>query len=188
MTEITYNYLYSDPHWGHKRIIEYCNRPFTDVQHMELELISRYNAMVGSSDSVLFLGDCFFAPFLAAKDIMDKLNGKKYLLKGNHDKFKYSQLLSLGFMEVADKYFKSKLGGISIYYSHYPFSGYSQDTRYEERRPPQDRVIVHGHTHEKTKLTSKGTVHVGVDGWDYGPAPIEEVTKLVQEANKLKYG
>jgi len=188
MTEILYDFLVSDQHFSHRNIISYCARPFTDVSHMERELISRYNAMVGPKDSVLFLGDCFFAPFLVAKEIMDQLPGKKYLLRGNHDKFKYSQLLSMGFMEVHDKYFKATLGGVPIYYSHYPFVGYSQDTRYEGRRPPSDRVIVHGHTHEKTKLTPKGTVHVGVDGWDYGPAPIEEVIKLVQEANRLKYG
>jgi calcineurin-like phosphoesterase family protein len=155
---------------------------------METELIDRYNALVSDSDSVLFLGDCFFAPYLVCKDILGKLKGNKYLLQGNHDKFKPKVYLEMGFLEVYPKYFKSTLGGIPIYYSHYPFSGYSVDKRFEERRPPQDRVIVHGHTHEKCKLTAKNTVHVGVDAWDYGPAPISEVIEIVKQANQVKYG
>jgi calcineurin-like phosphoesterase family protein len=47
-------------------------------------------------------------------------------------------------------------------------------------------VIVHGHTHDKTRLTAKNTVHVGVDGWDYRPARFEEVEPLVEEAYRRK--
>jgi calcineurin-like phosphoesterase family protein len=153
---------------------------------MEEELINRYNALVGPNDKVLFLGDCFFLPFLVAKEITQSLNGQKYLLRGNHDKsFKDAQFKEMGFLDIYPKYFKSSIDGIPVYYSHYPFAGYSQDMRHQDKRPPRNgTVIVHGHTHDTVKLTSKNTVHVGVDAWDYYPAPIEEVTKLVKKAQK----
>jgi len=183
-----FNAYSSDLHVDHHRIIEYNNRPFKDVYHMQEELIKRHNEVVGPDDTILYLGDMFFMKPHAAEKIMTRLNGRKYLLRGNHDKrITDSQFLDIGFEMVFPMYFQAYLGRYPVWYSHYPFKGYSEDKRYEDRRPPKDgTVIVHGHTHDKTRLTSKNTVHVGVDGWDYRPARFEEVEALVAEAYERK--
>jgi calcineurin-like phosphoesterase family protein len=47
-------------------------------------LIHRWNKVVSQNDTVLHLGDfCIQSP---PRDILKKLNGKKLLLRGNHDK------------------------------------------------------------------------------------------------------
>jgi calcineurin-like phosphoesterase family protein len=179
-----YDHLYSDPHFGHFNIIKYCNRPFKDTDHMTEELIRRYNSLVGIDDSVLWLGDCFFSAE-SAQTILPRLNGYKWLLRGNHDK-RVSDLkfLRAGFESVYSLHFTSFVGEFPVRYSHYPFEGSSEDKRYLNLRPPrEDNVtLIHGHTHQPCRLTPKGTVHVGVDAWDYGPAPYDEVYDLVKQA------
>jgi calcineurin-like phosphoesterase family protein len=180
-----YDAYYSDPHLGHFNIIKYCNRPFTDRDHMVEEMVRRYNEVVSPRDSVLWLGDCFFLGVEEAAAIMDRLNGKKWLLRGNHDKrISDHDFLWLGFEEVYTSHFVSTLDHIPVRYSHYPYVGYSADKRYPERRPPKESnvVLIHGHTHEPDRLTKAGTVHVGVDAWGYGPAPRNEVLALIEEA------
>jgi calcineurin-like phosphoesterase family protein len=178
----------SDLHYSHKNIIRYCNRPFVDVEEMREQLIDRYNSVIGHNDRVLFIGDIFFCGFDDAKQIMRRLGGIKYLIRGNHDKnFTDKQLLHLGFEAVYPSYYQTWFGNSRVWYSHYPYAGYSADARYLDRRPPNDdAVIVHGHTHEKTKLTNNNTVHIGVDGWDFRPAMRDEVYPLVLEAAERK--
>ena len=33
----------SDTHFGHAKVIEYCDRPFNDIHEMDRELIKRWN-------------------------------------------------------------------------------------------------------------------------------------------------
>ena len=50
----------SDQHYGHAMILEYCNRPFADVQTMNETLVDNHNAVVGKKDTVYHLGDFAF--------------------------------------------------------------------------------------------------------------------------------
>ena len=47
----------SDHHFGHRRIIDYCGRPYAHVDEMDEALIANWNARVGHSDVVYHLGD-----------------------------------------------------------------------------------------------------------------------------------
>lgn len=73
----------ADLHIGHKNVIKYCDRPFQNVEHMNEELISRWNNKVGKDAIVFVLGDISFAKNTA--DIINRLNGRIYLIPGNHD-------------------------------------------------------------------------------------------------------
>lgn len=46
-------WLTADEHYGHANILRYCERPFTDVDHMARELVERQNAVVGPNDDVI---------------------------------------------------------------------------------------------------------------------------------------
>ena len=76
----------SDPHIGHKNIIRYCDRPFADVNEMNEAIIANHNAVVGPNDTIYYLGDLFFCGKGYALKVMARLNGKKHLILGNHDK------------------------------------------------------------------------------------------------------
>lgn len=75
----------SDPHFGHKDMISFCNRPFTSVEEMDEELIKRWNNIVSNNDTVYILGDLIYKSDKPPEYYLDKLNGKKILIKGNHD-------------------------------------------------------------------------------------------------------
>ena len=177
--------FYSDPHFGHAKIIEGCARPFRDIAHMADEMVSRYNAVVGPSDVVVWVGDCFFGPVAAAEDVMARLNGRKVLVRGNHDKGA-TRMARFGFDLVADE-LTTTVAGYPVRICHYPYAGSSYrggavDARYLDRRPPRVRgeVLVHGHTHSPRRRDGN-MVHVGVDAWDYAPAPYAAVAQLVAD-------
>ena len=77
----------SDLHLGHRSVISMQKRPFLDVEEMNRVLIDNYNTAVCQDDTVYILGDlCYRMRVGDANDIISGLNGKKYLIKGNHDK------------------------------------------------------------------------------------------------------
>ena len=80
-------YFTSDLHIGHKNIIKYSNRPFSSVEEMNEALIANWNKTVKPEDDIWHLGDFFFTKEKQeAIDILNKLNGRKHLIWGNHDK------------------------------------------------------------------------------------------------------
>ena len=75
----------SDMHFGHKNIVDYDNRPFRDVEHMEEELIRRWNSVVKPEDHTYILGDFCWGKESHWLELLPKLNGQKTLIRGNHD-------------------------------------------------------------------------------------------------------
>ena len=75
----------SDHHFDHKNIIKFSNRPFNSVEEMDEELIKRWNEKVQPKDDVYHLGDIGLCPSGRLKEILDRLNGNIFLIRGNHD-------------------------------------------------------------------------------------------------------
>jgi calcineurin-like phosphoesterase family protein len=75
-------YLISDTHLNHANIATYCDRPkdFTQL------IMERWNETVGKDDTVIHLGDVILHKKSAIKGILDSLNGRKILIRGNHDR------------------------------------------------------------------------------------------------------
>jgi calcineurin-like phosphoesterase family protein len=188
----------SDTHFGHKRIIEMCNRPFKDVTHMNEMLVHNWNALVRPDDTVYHLGDVALGPIEDSLGYIEHLNGYKILVVGNHDrmfppmaKFRQDKIeewteryREAGFDEVADYLFFEK-GGYGFNLSHFPYSGDSHgEERYIKYRQFDMGIpLIHGHTHENKKfsLSRKGTpqIHVGVDAWDYAPVSLQAVIDVL---------
>lgn len=79
-------FLISDTHFGHKNIIDYENRPFSDVTEMNESLITNWNSVVSSEDIVYHLGDIAFGmTFSQLSEIFSRLNGEIQIIMGNHD-------------------------------------------------------------------------------------------------------
>lgn len=79
-------FITSDTHFDHGRIIQYENRPFNSTHEMNEEMIKRWNNKVTNNDTVIHLGDFCFGNKDATTNIVSKLNGKKILIMGNHDR------------------------------------------------------------------------------------------------------
>jgi calcineurin-like phosphoesterase family protein len=81
-------WITSDLHFGHDRIRSLCpeTRKFTDVEHMNVEMIRMWNEIVEADDLVYILGDFAFMQASDAVKVLNQLNGDKILIVGNHDK------------------------------------------------------------------------------------------------------
>ena len=77
----------ADEHYGHKKIIEFCKRPFANIDEMREALIAAHNAKVKPGDLTYHVGDMFWRtlPIREAVDIMSRLNGQHAFIWGNHD-------------------------------------------------------------------------------------------------------
>ncbi|KQV79986.1 metallophosphoesterase [Rhizobium sp. Root1220] len=77
----------ADTHLNHANILSIQPRPFETIEQHDEAIIARWNAVVGENDVVYHLGD--FAMGLHNADrirrIFSRLNGRKYLVFGNHD-------------------------------------------------------------------------------------------------------
>lgn len=174
--------FYSDPHYGHAPVIEHAGRPFASVEEMDRELVARYQAAVGSSDTVYWLGDCFFLNLEKAAAVMAQLPGRKVLVRGNHDRGP-GPMAKLGF-DLVVEHAVMQIAGHPVELCHYP---YRRGVREGDRRefsypePKQGWALVHGHTHSK-KRRNGTQIHVGVDAWDFQPVPMDDVEWLVRQA------
>lgn len=108
----------SDLHFDHKNILGFDNRPFVDIEQMNNELIRRWNSVVSDGDVVYVLGDMFWCTPKDAVPIMEQLNGQKFLVKGNHDRWHDAKFDKL-FVKI-DEYMEIEDNGRKVVLCHYP--------------------------------------------------------------------
>ena len=165
-------YIISDTHFNHNNIIKYCNRPFKDINEMNKVIINNWNTVVDKNDIVYHLGDFFLGSKFDLKDIVSKLNGNIYLIRGNHDR-----LTVKSYEDCSIKVLKNApiiLEEFKIMLSHRPLP----DTMIKD-----DYVNVHGHIHEKriediydNNLFGKNKhINVSCDVIDFKPILIDEL-------------
>jgi len=180
---MNFDAFYSDPHFFHTNIIKYADRPFSTVEEMNERLVANYNEMIGPNDTCLWLGDCFFGPYDVGDALIRSMNGKKFLLVGNHDR-SLSRMAKSGFMGVT-KIINLSIANKKLRACHYPYR-YPNAPPYlsnPERKPGE--ILLHGHVHTRTKFSNDRTMlHVGVDAWDYCPVRYEQIEPLIRETKK----
>lgn len=166
-------FLYSDPHFGHQGVCKFLRedgtklRPWATSEEMDECLVKAYNNRVKSNDKVYFLGDV--AINRKALPILERLNGDKILIKGNHDIFKLTDYT---------KYFRDirsyhVLNGMIL--SHIPI---------HEDSIGRFGTNIHGHLHyHRVKKDDKIDVRyhcVCVEHTDYAPILFEDVVKRIE--------
>ena len=81
-------YYIADMHFGHENVIRFDDRPFADTEQMDEVLIQNWNERVTADDTVYVLGDAFWKNEENSIRIMQRLQGHKHLIQGNHDRVK----------------------------------------------------------------------------------------------------
>lgn len=164
-------YFTSDQHFYHKNIITLENRPFTDIKSMNEFMIKQWNSVITNEDIIYHLGDFAFANKQKTTDIVSRLNGKKYIVLGNHDrgrnvKFYYD----CGFDKVYDQNIIIKDYFIL---SHEPLSYMSINCPYHN---------IHGHCHNSPQYMTFN-IHstcVCVERHNYLPISMFRILKNIQ--------
>lgn len=176
----------SDPHFSHGNIMKFCKRPFQTTEEMDEYMVKRWNERVKPKDIVFILGDFCFGGSGRWNDLLDRLNGKKYLILGNHDEKNLRQGYMQRFESVTYQ-MHIYVDGQSIYLNHYPFLCYAGSYRGEKSEVWQ--LFGHVHTTPKTKegrdisrLSALFPLQydVGFDNNDYMPITFEEVKAKIQ--------
>ena len=114
----------SDTHFYHANIINFCKRPFANVETMNEALIEKWNAVVGANDIVFHLGDFCFGGSAEWTNILNRLNGRIYLIVGNHDLRNLRKGYCKRFEEVVMQ-MHIEVDKQRIYLNHYPFLCYA---------------------------------------------------------------
>ena len=159
----------ADTHFGHANIIGYLNRPWATVDEMSEGLIERWNSVVTPNDTVYHLGDFSMRIHKnEIQDILERLNGNKTLVAGNHDDTATRK---------ADGWYKVYEGSLYVFgdsktliLRHIPFDDWNTNYKYHAH--------LHGHTHggarrPYTQLPNR--YDVGVDCWDYYPVTYDQI-------------
>jgi calcineurin-like phosphoesterase family protein len=173
----------SDLHLAHVRIIQYSERPFRDVDHMNEELIERHNALVKPDDIVIDVGD--FS--------MNRLHGRRTLVCGNHDRCwrKHSaaekwarRYVAWGFARVLQQ-LEMEIAGHKVLIDHMPYrEDVTRHEKYKDFRPVDKGLpLIHGHVH-KAWAERDLMYNVGVDVRDYKPVHIDEITQWLKSATQ----
>jgi calcineurin-like phosphoesterase family protein len=150
------------------------NRPFENAEEMNEALIKNYNSVVHKDDTVYILGDIAHRIGVTyANELISRLNGKKYLIKGNHDK-KFDESL---FEEIRD-FMTVSINGHYIALMHYPMLSWP--------RSHYGSIMLHGHIHSDGKYNKENRENgilrydVGVDANNYAPVSIKEIEKFME--------
>ena len=160
-------FMIADTHFGDDNIRRYENRPFQTVQGMNEQLTLRWNTAVDKDDVVYVLGD--FGADGREKEILVKLNGTKFLVKGNHDIQTNGYYREAGFEEVYDK--PVILDGFWIL-SHEPL--------YVNANMPYANIF--GHVHNSPLYRDFSAQHycVSAERINYTPISFESVAAAVK--------
>ena len=140
-------FLVSDTHFGHAGVCRFTRadgctplRPWNSADEMDEAMVEAWNDRVRPNDKVYHLGDVVINR--KALPIMDRLNGDKVLIRGNHDIFKD---------EDYRKYFRELrayhvMNGMIL--SHIPIHPESLG---------RFGVNIHGHTHSNRVMLDLAT-------------------------------
>lgn len=180
-------YFISDHHFGHKAVIHMSNRPFENVFQMNKFMIEKWNETVTNDDEVYYLGDFMYKmnPKKFKYEILDNLNGKIYLIIGNHDERYLDKIISR-FEWAKDVHYMKHTYEDKEYnfvLFHYPIYSWKGIWR--------NSIHIHGHTHYNTKDVdfkhpmNGNIINVNCELLDYKPISIEEIINRFKD-NRIK--
>lgn len=180
-----------------------CNRPFSGLMEMHEYMIQEWNKRVKPNEKVYVLGDFAFSGWTLTKKILDRLQGHKILITGNHDVAAHKSLAS-GFQEVHENIYIEIGNKRKVFLSHFPFhpmTSYSNiegavtvaypwekvDKRYMHKRIVDDGEmwLLHGHVHNAWRQNGR-QINVGVDQWEFKPVSHEKILKMMDEGPKFE--
>ncbi len=137
----------SDLHFYHDSLNRFMDvRGFAGAEEMNDYMIRQWNDHVTDKDEVYILGDFAISRGREANEILRQLNGRKYLVEGNHDKFLEDKAFDRGLFEWVRSYAEINDAGRKVILSHYPVFCYNG----QYRTTPDGKPIaymLYGHVH-----------------------------------------
>lgn len=136
-------YYIADCHFGHDRARILDNRDFNSVEQMDSEMVSIWNKIVRKKkDEVVILGDLSVLKGEEVNNILKQLNGRKYLVAGNHDmRFLHDKKFDVSLFEWIKPYAELRDNNRTVVLSHYPVICYNGQYKGDKT------YMLYGHVH-----------------------------------------
>jgi len=186
----------ADTHINHGNIIKYCKRPWLrpdDVtedgewasekikRERTLEndetIIDRWNERVKKNDTVYHLGDFAFTHHpKQTEEILGRLNGKIYLIRGNHDKD--AVVRAKGFVWISEEY-----QGRMVHVGSHSFFCFHSSCRVWDK---SHFGVIHlfGHSHGTLPDDPNSlSMDAGVDSHNFYPWSVDEILEVMGKKN-----
>lgn len=179
-------FVTSDTHFNHGNILDYCpiSRPFETIEFMNDIIVSNWNAVVKPEDTVIHCGDFFMGQKDGIEPILEKLNGKIILIRGNHDTASRIEIYKNHGIEVKDIHYLAYKGRFFIF-CHFPIA--NEEFMRMVREDNSEVILCYGHLHDNapTGLVD-GTFHVGVDTNNLTPVSLDYIWGLSRDEQVKK--
>jgi calcineurin-like phosphoesterase family protein len=171
----------SDTHFGHRNILTFKDtddnniRSFSSVEEMDETMVTNWNQVVKPKDRIYHLGDVVMNR--RCLSILERLNGRKVLIKGNHDIFKLKDYTAY-FDDIRAYKIYPKHG---IICSHIPLHPCQFKHRFHTN--------VHGHLHQNLIMVNQNGIYkpdttyinVCVEHTNYTPISFEEILEKMEK-------
>lgn len=176
----------ADTHFGHANVIKYCDRPYVNTDGMNADLITNWNSVVSKDDIVFHLGDVSFQKeFKDLSDTLHALNGKIFIVPGNHDSIQRLQHPSLQdkvtvlspLFDVDIQVEDEKMRFVLCHYSMNVWN-----------KSHYGAIQLYGHSHGTLpEQPNTRSMDVGVDCHNYTPISLDDVLlKMYKKVFKPK--
>ena len=177
----------SDNHFFHANILNFKDdagnpiRPnFNSMEEMNEFMIERWNSVVGKNDKLYHLGDIIMKGARKYFDeIMPRLNGRKVLIKGNHDHAKL-HVYAEYFDDVRSEIHRKSSDGDMVVFTHRPIRISNAEKEFAER----NTFNVHGHIHQNL-IDDMRYINVSVEAIDYTPVSWHEIDQHILERKRI---
>jgi calcineurin-like phosphoesterase family protein len=169
-------YFTSDTHFGHEAMMrpEFCNRPGVNRDEMDDFIIDAWNETVPDDGHIYILGDFSFRNREETEDIIEQLNGYKYLIEGNHDARMARSTKDM--FEWSKPYHELRAlwdgGKLRICLGHYAMRHWNQGH--------YGSWNLHGHSHGSLPPNGR-QLDVGVDTNGMKPYTFYDVAKIMEK-------
>jgi calcineurin-like phosphoesterase family protein len=183
-------YFTADTHFGHGRIIQYCNRPFQNAESQDRVILENFCEVLRPGDVLYHLGDISWSSWDVKKYFLSCLPTKEvHLILGNHDRLKEVEYLEMGFRSVSP-YKEIRMDVVRgtkdiqgsstrVVLCHYPLESWNGG--YDS-----GAVHLHGHCHGKLESIRQRRMDVGVDVHNYTPWSWEEIRKYLEARDGIE--
>jgi calcineurin-like phosphoesterase family protein len=172
-------FVTSDLHFSHKNIINFCPQTrghFSDIDQMNEWMIAEWNRKVDAGDLVYLLGDIAFCNGYDASKYVNRLNGRKILVQGNHDVKTLKDIHFKNAFEEVHHYLEVNYTGSKFVMCHYPIFDHNGATR--------GSIMLHGHRHGNPTGIPGCIMDVGYDSTGY---IVTELDHIITKMSKVAH-
>lgn len=141
-------YYIADTHFFHKAMNTQMDcRGFADELEMNAYMLERWNKKVRKNDEVVVLGDLSWGSAQETNELLEKLNGRLYLIQGNHDRFLKNKEYNADRFVWIKSYEEIRDNHRKVVLCHYPIMCYNGQYRTDDKGNPKTYML-YGHVHD----------------------------------------